>query len=211
MHEPSNEFLPCGWEVQGRRGIALVVAGPSGAGKSSVIEEILRRDSGLSFSVSATTRARRPDEVHGRDYYFMSSEGFQQMADSGELLEWAEYHGRRYGTLRSEVESRLATGQDVLLNVEVKGALAIRAAELVYPVVLVFLVPPDREELARRLRGRGTESREELDKRMAIAEEEITYIPSFNFLVVNERVELAAQRIQSVLTAERCRVVRCPA
>ncbi len=207
--ERSSDFLPHGWETQGRRGIALVVTGPSGAGKSSVIERILKGDPSLRFSVSVTTRTRRSDEVDGRDYYFVSAEEFSHMVAAGELLEWTRYHESSYGTLRSEVEDSLAAGQDVLLNVEVNGALAVLGAGLPYPVVLVFLVPPSRDELLRRLRNRGTESEEDLNRRMAIAEDEVSRIPHFHYLVVNERIELAAQRIQAVLTAERCRIVRC--
>jgi len=190
------------------RGVALVVTGPSGAGKSSVIDELLRRDESLAFSVSATTRARRPREEHGRDYYFVSQEEFSCLEESKELLEWASYQGERYGTLRSEVEGRLADGQDVLLNVEVQGALSIQRAELAYPVVLVFLVPPDRGELQRRLLGRGTETEEELARRMSSAEAETKHIPHFHYLVINDRVELAAERILAILTAERCRIVQ---
>ncbi len=207
--ETSSDFLPSGWDTQGSRGIALVVAGPSGAGKSSVIDKVLESDCSLAFSVSATTRTRRPDEVHGRDYYFVSAEEFRRMAGAGELLEWTVYHGRSYGTLRSEIEERLAGGQDVLLNVEVEGALAIQKANLSYPVVLVFLVPPSRAELVRRLQRRGTETEEALEQRMAIAEREIAHISDFDYLIVNDRLELAAQRIHSLLTAERCRLVRC--
>jgi len=209
--QPTSEFVPPGWAVQGVQGLALVVTGPSGAGKSSVIDELLKRDRTLAFSVSATTRARRPQEEHGRDYYFISDEEFGRLKETDELLEWATYQGGHYGTLRSEVEGRLGKGQDVLLNVEVQGALSIQQAGLDYSVLLVFLVPPDRDELQRRLRGRGTESEEELARRIASAEAEISYIPHFHYLVINDRVELAAERIQAILTAERCRIVQCSA
>lgn len=139
-----NEFLPHGWGVQGERGIAFVITGPSGAGKSSVIAALLRRDPKLAFSVSATTRPKRPDEVDGRDYYFVSEAAFDRLVAEGKLLEWTTYQGHRYGTPRSEVVDRLALGQDVVLNVEVRGALAILNAGLSHPVVLVFMVPPTR-------------------------------------------------------------------
>jgi len=200
--------LPEGWGVQGERGIAFVVTGPSGAGKSSVIGELLRRDGRLAFSVSATTRPKRPDEVHGRDYYFLSQEEFDQLLSSGELLEWTEYQGHRYGTPRREVVDRLAQGRDVLLNVEVQGALAIARAGLACPVVLVFIVPPSWEELVARIRARGTESDEALHQRLAIAREEVRHIPEFRYLVVNDRLENAVRELEAIVMAERRRVTR---
>ncbi|MCD6128322.1 guanylate kinase [Candidatus Bipolaricaulota bacterium] len=203
-----RDFLPEGWGVQGERGIAFVVAGPSGAGKSSVISELLRRDRRLDFSVSATTRPKRPDEVHGRDYYFVSQEEFDQLVSSGELLEWTEYQGHRYGTPRREVVNRLAQGKDVLLNVEVQGALAIARAGLPCPVVLVFLVPPSWEELVARIRARGTESDEALRERLLIAREEVRHIPEFHYLVVNDRLENAVRELEAIVMAERRRITR---
>ncbi|MBC7099499.1 guanylate kinase [Candidatus Bipolaricaulota bacterium] len=204
-----REFLPEGWGVQGEGGIAFVVTGPSGAGKSSVIGELLRRDGRLSFSVSATTRPRRPGEVHGRDYYFLSEEEFDGLIQRGELLEWTEYQGHRYGTPRSQVVDVLAQGRDVLLNVEVRGALAIARAGLPYPVVLVFMIPPSWEELAARIRARGTESEKALDARLAIAREEVRHIPRFHYLVVNDRLEEAVRQLEAIVIAERRRITRC--
>ena len=202
-----REFLPEGWGIQGERGIAFVVTGPSGAGKSSVISELLRRDGRLTFSVSATTRPRRPEEVHGRDYYFVSEAEFDRMLAGGELLEWTEYQGHRYGTPRREVVDRLQAGKDVLLNVEVRGALAIARAGLPFPVVLVFLVPPSWEELRRRIAARGTESREALEERLRIAREEVRHIPDFHYLVVNDRLEGAVAALSAIIAAERTRLV----
>ena len=202
-----REFLPEGWGVQGDRGIAFVVTGPSGAGKSSVISELLKRDPGLAFSVSATTRPQRPGEVHGRDYYFVSPDEFDRLLAAGELLEWTEYQGHRYGTPRSEVVRRLEAGEDVVLNVEVRGALAIAGAGLPYPVVLVFLVPPSWEELRRRIAARGTESAESLAARLAIAREEVRHIPEFHYLVVNDRLERAVDELAAIVQAERRRLI----
>lgn len=189
--------------------MALVIAGPSGAGKSSVIAELLRREPTLSFSVSVTTRPRRPDEVDGRDYTFISEEEFDRRVGAGELLEWTTYGGHRYGTPRSELVPRLARGEVVVVNVEVRGALALRGAGLPWPVVLVFLVPPSREELLRRIRGRGTESEEDLARRLRTAEEEIRAIPQFDYLVVNDELPQAVARVEAILTAERLRIRRC--
>jgi len=203
-----RDFLPEGWGIQGERGIAFVVTGPSGAGKSSVISELLRRDRRLIFSVSATTRPKRPDEVHGRDYYFLSEEEFERLLSAGELLEWTVYQGHRYGTPKREVVDRLAQGKDVLLNVEVRGALAIAGAGLPCPVVLIFLVPPSWEELVRRIKARGTESEEALRERLTIAREEVRHIPEFHYLVVNDRLERAVEEIQAIFVAERRRITR---
>lgn len=204
-----SDFLPPGWTVQEGHGIGLVIAGPSGAGKSSVIAEVLRRDPTLAFSVSATTRPRRPDETDGRDYHFVSEPEFDRLLRAGDLLEWTTYGGHRYGTPRHEVLSRLLAGQDVVINVEVQGALALRRAGLPHPVVLVFLVPPSREELVRRIRGRGTETDETLAARLAIADAEVRQIPEFDYLVVNDTLDQAVKRVEAILTAERCRLRRC--
>lgn len=203
-------FLPPGWGVQGERGIAFVIAGPSGAGKSSVIAELLRRDPRLSFSVSATTRPRRPDEVDGRDYHFVSREEFHRLLREGKLLEWTEYQGYLYGTPREEVERKLAGGRDLVLNVEVRGALAIARAGIPHPVVLIFLVPPSLEELERRIRARGTESPGALAERLRIAREEIKAIPEFHYLVVNADLEEAVEEILCIVRAERRRLIRWP-
>jgi guanylate kinase len=204
-----RDFLPAGWDVQGGHGIALVIAGPSGAGKSSVIAALLGRDPSLVFSVSATTRPRRPDEADGRDYTFVSDAAFDRMIRAGELLEWTTYQGHRYGTPRAAVVGPLAAGRDVVINVEVKGALALRRSGLPHPVVLVFMVPPSRDELVRRIRSRGTESADALAARLAIAEEEVRHIPEFDYLVVNDRLEEAVERVEAILVAERSRIRRC--
>ncbi|MCX7750035.1 MAG: guanylate kinase [Candidatus Bipolaricaulota bacterium] len=204
-----REFLPPGWDVQGNHGLALVIAGPSGAGKSSVIAELLRRDPTLSFSVSVTTRPRRPDEVDGKDYTFITDEEFDRRIRAGELLEWTTYGGHRYGTPRDELVPRLGRGEEVVVNVEVRGALALRRARLPGRVVLVFLVPPTREELVRRIRARGTESEEDLARRLRIAEEECRAIPEFDYLVVNDELAAAVGRVEAILTAERLRIRRC--
>ena len=185
-----------------------MIAGPSGAGKSSVIAELLRRDPRLSFSVSATTRPKRPDEVHGRDYYFVSEEEFLRLREEGKLLEWTEYQGYLYGTPREEVEGKLSAGKDLVLNVEVRGALNIARAGIPHPVVLIFLVPPSWEELRRRIEARGTESAESLAERLRIAREEIREIPKFHYLVVNTILEEAVEEILCIVRAERRRLIK---
>jgi guanylate kinase len=204
-----TDILPPGVKVQGASGIAFVIAGPSGAGKSSVISALLARDPRLCFSVSVTTRPPRPDEVHGRDYYFISEEEFDRLLSRGALLEWTVYQGHRYGTPRSEVVDRLKNGLDVVLNVEVNGARAIRQANLGFPVVLIFLVPPSWEELVRRVRGRGTEDEAALSERLSIAKEELKRVPEFDYLVINDELEKAVARVEAIIQAERMRIVPC--
>lgn len=204
-----THLLPQGVRVQGEGGIAFVIAGPSGAGKSSVISALLSRNPRLVFSVSATTRPRRPDEVHGRDYYFVSEEEFDRLLAQGALLEWTVYQGYRYGTPRAEVVDRLKQGLDVVLNVEVHGARAIRQANLGFPVVLIFLVPPSWEELVRRVRARGTENEAALAERLRIAKAELQRIPEFDYLVVNDELGKAVARVEAIIQAERMRLVRC--
>lgn len=204
-----RDLLPPGVRLQGERGIAFVIAGPSGAGKSSVISSLLSRDPKLVFSVSITTRARRPEEVHGRDYYFVSEEEFSRLVATGALLEWTVYQGHRYGTPKSEVTKRLSQGLDVVLNVEVHGARALRQADLGFPVVLIFLVPPSWEELVRRVRDRGTESAEALAERLRIAREELQHIPEFDYLVVNDELGEAVARVEAIIRAERLKIQRC--
>ncbi|MFN3346842.1 MAG: guanylate kinase [Candidatus Bipolaricaulaceae bacterium] len=204
-----RDLLPPGVGVQGERGIAFVITGPSGAGKSSVISALLARDPSLRFCPSLTTRPPRPQEVHGRDYYFLSEAEFDQLLAQGALLEWAEYQGHRYGTLKREVVNHLAQGLDVVLNKEVRGALAIKRAGLGYPVVLVFLVPPSWEELVRRVRGRGTEDEAAVAERLRIAQTELARIPDFDYLVVNDELSAAVARVEAIIQAERMRIARC--
>ncbi len=204
-----RDLLPPGVGLQGERGIAFVIAGPSGAGKSSVISALLSRDPKLAFSVSATTRARRPEEAHGRDYYFVSEEEFDRLIAHGELLEWTVYQGHRYGTPKTEVLTRLEQGRDVVINVEVRGARALREAGLGFPVVLIFLVPPSWEELVRRVRSRGTESEQALAERLRIAREELQRIPEFDYLVVNDELGKAVERVEAIIRAERMKIQRC--
>jgi len=205
-----RDFLPTGWMLQGERGIAFVITGPSGAGKTSVIKRLLELDRKLAFSVSATTRPRRPGEVHGRDYFFISREEFVRLREEGRLLEWTEFQGHLYGTPREQVVERLREGRDVIIDVEVNGALAIASSRLPFPVVLVFLVPPSWEELERRIRARGTESPEALAERMRIAREEAREIPRFHYLVVNDLLERAVDELWAIIKAERRRIVPSP-
>ncbi|MGH8875302.1 MAG: guanylate kinase, partial [Acidimicrobiia bacterium] len=174
----------------------VVVSGPSGAGKSTVVAELARRWP-FHFSVSATTRSSRPGEVDGVHYRFMDEPAFRQMVASGELVEWAEYSGRLYGTPRAPLEERLRAGDDVLLDIELQGARQIRDA---YPeALLVFIAPPSVEELARRLRARGDTA--DAEPRLAIGRRQMEEAKGlFDYFIVNDRVDRAVEEIVDILS-----------
>ena len=176
----------------------VVLSGPSGVGKSSVIAEALTMTSDVWLSVSATTRSPRPGEVDGVNYYYISREEFQRRAQSGDFLEWAEFAGNLYGTLREPVEERLAANIPVLLEIEVQGATQVR--EAMPEAVLVFLEPPSWEELESRLVGRGTESDEQVLARLRMAHKEIEAARDFDHIIVNHDVVASAQELVSYLS-----------
>ncbi len=184
-----------------RRGRLVVLAGPSGVGKSSVVARLRELYPQLWFSVSVTTRARRPGEVDGRDYRFVSPAEFNRMVGAGELLEWAEIHGgtHRSGTPREPVERRLASGQPALLELDLQGARAVREA---MPEALgVFIEPPSWDELVIRLRGRGTEPADVIERRLATAREELAARAEFDAAIVNDDLQRTAERLLDLLTA----------
>ncbi|MGB9846413.1 MAG: guanylate kinase [Desulfotomaculales bacterium] len=188
------------------KGILVVLSGPSGAGKGTVVSALLRKLPGLVLSVSATTRTPREGEVDGASYYFLSREKFLSMIQGEELLEWAEVYGNYYGTPRRAVEKALAEGKDVLLEIDVQGGLQVK--EKFPDAVLIFLLPPSLEELRARLAGRGSEPEEEVERRLAWALSELRTFPRYDYAVVNDRVEEAAEKIRSIITAEKCRTAR---
>lgn len=178
-----------------------MISGPSGAGKGTVIALVRARLDGLAMAVSATTRAPRPGEIDGREYHFLSREAFEREVAEGGFLEWVEYSGDLYGTLRREVEGKLARGDDVLLEIELRGARAVHA--VMTAAVLVFIAPPSLDELARRLRGRGTESVDAVARRLAIAAGEVAASDEFEHIVVNDDAERAAGELADIINAER--------
>jgi guanylate kinase len=182
-----------------RRGRLLVLAGPSGVGKSSVVTALREALPQLYFSVSATTRAPRAGEVDGRDYRFVGPAGFDALIAGGELLEWAEIHGglQRSGTPRAPVEQALAAGRPELIEVDLQGARAVKAA--LPDSVTVFLAPPSLDELARRLRGRGTESDAEFARRLETAREELASRHEFDVVVVNDDLQAVVARLVELL------------
>jgi guanylate kinase len=181
-----------------RRGRLFVIAGPSGVGKGSVVKELLARDPGLlALSISATTRPPRAAEVHGRDYFFVSTDQFEQMVDEGAMLEWASVFDHFYGTPADAVAAQLDSGRDVILEIDVQGARQVH--EKVPGAVLILLAPPSMEELGRRLRGRGTESEEKIARRLDEAERELATASWFDHLIVNEDLERTVSEVAVII------------
>jgi guanylate kinase len=178
----------------------FVITGPSGVGKGTLIAMLLERVSELELSVSATTRAPRGGEEDGRDYHFLSADEFAARADANDFLEHAAYSGNRYGTLRSEVERRLAEGRSVVLEIEVQGARQVRAA--MPEAVLVFIAPPDPGALRARLEGRGTDDESAISERLRTAEIELDAQQEFKYVVVNEELTRAADELERIVREE---------
>jgi len=186
------------------RGRLFVLSGPSGVGKSTVISEVLSARENLYFSVSFTTRQPRIGEADGVNYHFVSRQAFEEMIAQDAFLEYAQYVNHYYGTSRALVEEKLSSGVDVLLDIEVQGAEAVRAR--CPDAVLIFIAPPSFEELSRRLHGRGTADEEVIARRLQRAREEYREIPHYDYLVINDQLSAAASEIQMILSAEHCRV-----
>jgi guanylate kinase len=184
-------------ERPGRRGRLFVIAAPSGAGKTSLVRALMQREPGLRFSISYTTRPRRPTEEHGRDYYFVDAAGFERMVAAGEFLEHARVFDNRYGTARRVVEESLAAGDDLILEIDWQGAAQVRAA---LPESLsIFILPPSRDELERRLRGRGTDAEEVIARRLRDAASDMAHWNEFDYVVVNRDFEQAVAELQAIV------------
>ncbi len=187
--------------IETRKGMLLVISGPSGTGKGTVIKRLMEADPTLVFSVSATTRAPRPGERDGVDYHFVTPEKFAELVAQGAFVEHASVHGNSYGTLRSEVYQRLERGENVVLDIDVQGALNVIASEP--QKVSIFLLPPSKRVLRERLVGRGTEAPEAVEKRLFNANWELTQKDKYHYKVVNDDLDEAVRVIQSIIEAEK--------
>lgn len=187
-----------------KRGLLIVVSGPSGTGKGTVCKALMTQRGGISYSISATTRQPREGEVDGINYYFISTQVFQRMIRRDEFLEWAAVYGNYYGTPLKKVMERLAAGQDVLLEIDTQGAINVMKK---FPEgVFIYILPPSLAELEQRIRGRGTESEESLQRRLSAAKAEIEVGRHYKYVIVNDEVESAAAKIGDIISAEHCRV-----
>lgn len=187
-----------------KKGNLIVISGPSGAGKGTICKALLEREDNLYISVSATTRSPRAGEVDGVNYYFLTQEEFKKKVDNNEFLEWAEVHGNYYGTPKFNVEEMINEGKNIILEIDVQGALNVK--KNCEDGVFIFILPPSMEELKRRIIARGSETPESLIKRFKTAYEEINYISKYNYAVVNDDLEEAVKKVQNILYAEDCRV-----
>jgi guanylate kinase len=197
-----------------RTGLIIVVSAPSGGGKSSLCQRLLNWSPNIVYSVSCTTREPRGGEENGHDYFFLSTEQFEEKIAAGEFIEYAKYNNNYYGTPRGFVEEHLAAGRDVLLDIEVQGATqvaqCVRGGKLAYSdaLVMIFLMPPSLELLETRLRRRGTDSDETIRKRLALAQQEMTYWREYDYVIVSGRLDDDFEQGKAIVIAEKCRTTR---
>ena len=188
------------------QGVLLVLSGPSGAGKGTICHKLREKRNDLSYSVSATTRAPRKGEVDGKDYFFITIDRFKEMIANDEMLEYAEIYGNYYGTPKPYVMDILGQGKDVVLEIDPQGALQIKKH---FPdAVFVFIVPPSLDELTKRIYNRGTDSEEVIKRRLSAATSELEYASKYDYIIVNDEVEKATNKVSNIIDAERNRAVR---
>ena len=193
-----------------RRGLLIILSSPSGAGKSTLAKLLLQWDNDIRFSVSATTRAPRVGEEHGRDYYFHTRDEFQTMVAQGDMLEHAEVFGNLYGSPRGPVEGAINQGHDILFDVDWQGGQQIRNSALGQHVLSIFILPPSIPELERRLVSRGQDSAEVIENRMAKSHNEISHWPEYNYVLVNQDIDETDTKLKTIITAERMRLSQQP-
>ena len=189
-----------------QKGLLIVISGASGTGKGTVCKKILADLPEIAYSISATTRNPRLGEIDGKEYYFISRDEFKTWISEEKFLEYAEVYGNFYGTPLNKINERLNRGEDILLEIDVQGALNVK--KKCPDGVYIFLLPPSLEELKRRIEGRGTESPESLARRLKNAVAEIKIGKNYNYVVVNDDIDVAAAQIKSIIDAERCKVAR---
>lgn len=182
-------------------GLLVVISAPSGGGKGTILKELFAKDDNLVLSVSATTRSPRPGEEHGKQYYFLQKEEFEELISQGKMLEYAQYVGNYYGTPREPVEQWMAQGKDVVLEIEVQGGAQIK--KLMPGCVSIFILPPSMEVLEKRLRDRGTEEDATVRKRLEKAREEIPHAKDYDYVVFNDQLEDAVEDLRAILRAEK--------
>lgn len=187
-----------------RKGILFVISGPSGVGKGTIKNALMQRDTRVIESISATTREPRKDEVEARHYYFVREEAFQEMIKQGQLLEWARVYSHLYGTPQDFVLSNLEQGRDVLLEIDIQGALQVK--QRMPDGVFIFISPPSIEELAQRLAARGKDSEDSIHERLAACWDEMSQIHHYDYEVVNDDLQQAVDKVWAILVAERCRI-----
>lgn len=195
--------------TRNHKGVLIVFSGPSGSGKGTVLAEYFKGHPEAAFSVSATTRSPRPGEVDGVNYHFVTRERFEEMIREGEVLEHTQYNGNYYGSPAGPIRRELEAGRDVVLEIEVEGAMQVR--EKFPEAVLIFVLPPSFGELERRLKGRGTETAEQIAGRLSAAQRELALAPQYDYLLVNDRVEEAAARLGEIIRAAKCAPARSAA
>ena len=193
-----------------RRGLLIILSSPSGAGKSTLAARLRAWDPTLNFSVSATTRAPRPGEEHGREYYFHSREEFQDMVAKGDMLEHAEVFGNYYGSPKGPVEEAINAGRDVLFDIDWQGGQQVRASTLGKHVLSIFILPPSIPELERRLYALAQDSKEVIDGRMSKSRDEISHWPEYDYVLVNEDLDETEARLKTIVAAERLRLSQQP-
>lgn len=192
---------------QKSQGNLIIISGTTCAGKGTVIDRLLERNENLALSISYTSRPKRDGETNGKEYFFVSKEEFERKIRDDEMLEYEFVHqSNYYGTPKKEVKELLDSGKDVILEIEVKGAQHIK--EMFPETVLIFIMAPSMEEVKKRIKARGQESNEQIIKRFQTAYQEINEIPKYNYLVVNDEVESAVQKVEAILLSEKCRVDR---
>lgn len=202
--KPRQQLAPGqGWS---RRGVLFVLSGPSGVGKTSLCRQVVADSVAVAQSVSYTTRTPRPHEQDGREYHFVSQQEFEERVVTGEFLEWAQVHGQCYGTSHRQVEAMTEAGIDVLLAIDVQGAVQIRASGV--DAVFIFLLPPSWEALVARLQERASEAADVQAQRLAVARQELAHYTQYDYAVVNDRLAEAAAVLKAIIVAERHQVAR---
>ncbi len=194
----------------GRRGLLIILSSPSGAGKSTLARRLMAWDASLSFSVSATTRPARAGEVEGREYYFRDREAFESMVAGGEMLEHAEVFGNLYGSPAGPVEAAIRAGRDVLFDVDWQGGQQIRNSVLGKHTLSLFILPPSIHELERRLFERGQDTAEVIAARMRKSRDEISHWPEYDYVLVNDDLDVTERRLRTIIEAERLRISQQP-